>query len=108
MFVKRPWFFRVMCVTLGFFLALSSGEAAAAPKKIIFADQDWNSQKIHNEIAKFIVESAFDGYEVELATGSAFLLWQGMIKGNVDLDIEEWTENMPTYPDDVAGGHIIP
>jgi glycine betaine/proline transport system permease protein/glycine betaine/proline transport system substrate-binding protein len=63
---------------------------------------------IHNAIAKFVVENGFDGYEVELATGSATLLWQGMIQGDVDLDIEEWTENMPTYHADVARGDIIP
>jgi len=92
-----------MCVMLGF----SSG-ASAAPKKIVFTDNQWDSALIHSEIAKFIVENGFDGYEVEYASGSSILLWQALLQGDIDLDIEEWTENMATYKDDVARGDIIP
>jgi len=110
MFEKRLFaLFCAMCVTLGFFLALSFGSAAvAAPKQIVFTNNQWDSQMFHNELAKFVVENGFDGYEVEFSTGSSTLNWQGMINGDVDLDIESWTDNVATYTDDVARGDIVP
>ena len=62
----------------------------------------------HNEVAKFIVENGFDGYSVEFSTGSSSLNWQGLINGDVDLDIESWTDNVATYKEDVARKDIVP
>jgi len=108
MFLKRLWFFRVICVTLVFFLASFSGAAEAAPKIITVANCQWDSQMIHNEIAKFVVENVFDGYKVEYATGSISLIWRALLNNDVDLDIEEWVNNIATYEDDVARGDAIP
>jgi len=82
--------------------------SAAAPQTILFTDNQWDSQMFHNELAKFIVENAFEGYKVEFSTGSSTLNWQGMINGDVDLDIESWTDNVATYEDDVARKDIVP
>ena len=103
-------FFRTLCATLGFFLGLFYAPATvkAAPQQIVFTNNQWDSQMFHNEIAKFIVENGFDGYEVALSTGSSTLNWQGMINGDVDLDIESWTDNVATYADDTARGDIVP
>ena len=108
MLVKRLRVFCAVCVTLGFFMAFSSGAAAAAPKKITFMDCQFDSQMVHNEIAKFIVENGFDGYSVEFVTGSPLLLWQAMLVGDIDVDIEEWPDNVGTYDEDVARGDVIP
>jgi len=74
---------------------------------ITATDNGWDSQKIHNEIAKLIVETAYDGYIFEVSTGSSTMNWQAMIAGDVDLDIESWTDNVATYKDDVANGDIV-
>jgi len=63
---------------------------------------------IFNEIAKFIVENGFDGYVVEFSRGSSALNWQGMIRGDIDLEIEIWPDNVHTLEDDVAHGDIVP
>jgi len=75
--------------------------------KIITMDQGWDSQKFHNKVAQFIVENAFDGYVFEEMSGSAILLWQALLEGEIDLDIEEWPDNMPTYKDDIKNGYIV-
>ena len=74
---------------------------------IRFSNNSWDSQMLHNEIAKFVVENAFDGYEVEFSTATSTLNWQAMIKGDVDLDIESWTENVDSYASDIASGSIV-
>jgi glycine betaine/proline transport system permease protein/glycine betaine/proline transport system substrate-binding protein len=88
-------------------MALPSS-ADAASKTIVFTNNQWDSQMFHNELAKFIVENGFDGYEVRLSTGSSTLNWQGLINGDVDLDIESWTDNVATYEADVAAKDIVP
>jgi glycine betaine/proline transport system permease protein/glycine betaine/proline transport system substrate-binding protein len=100
-------FFSISLITVLFGTAVPLS-AAESPKTIVFTNNQWDSQMFHNEVAKFIVENAFDGYTVNLSTGSSTLNWQGLINGDVDLDIESWTDNVATYDDDVAAKDIIP
>ncbi|MDR1731893.1 MAG: hypothetical protein LBR61_07345 [Synergistaceae bacterium] len=101
----RVLFLMTLLVLAGIFF---SGSRAAASQLIVFSNNQWDSQMFHNELAKFIIENGFEGYRVEFSTGSSNLNWQGMINGDVDLDIESWTDNIATYPQDVARGDVIP
>lgn len=83
------------------------GIAAADTIKIVGADCGWDSQMFHNAVAELIIEHAYDGYEFEVSTASSPMNWQAMIAGDVDLYIECWPDNMPTYPGDVAAGDIL-
>lgn len=77
------------------------------PVKIVVTDNGWDSQKLHNEIARIIVEQGYDGYTFETSSASSTMNWQAIITGDVDLDIESWTDNVASYSDDVANGDII-
>jgi len=85
----------------------TAGCALAAPVRVRIMDQGWDSQKFHNEVARFIVENGFDGYTIEVITGSAQLLWQDLLVGEIDLVIEEWTKNIFNYDEYLAGGYIV-
>lgn len=74
---------------------------------ITVTDNGWDSQKLHNAVAKLVVENAFDGYELRLSTASSTMNWQSIIAGDVDLDIESWTDNVATYPEDKASGKVV-
>ncbi len=76
----------------------AGGAFAASPVKIVATDNGWDSQKLHNAIAELVVEHAYDGYEFELSTASSTMNWQSIIAGEVDLDIESWTDNVASYP----------
>jgi glycine betaine/proline transport system permease protein/glycine betaine/proline transport system substrate-binding protein len=78
-----------------------------ATTTIIVADNGWDSQKLHNEIAKLVVEHAYDGYVFEQSTASSTMNWQSIIAGDVDMSIECWTDNIATYHEDVAAGRIV-
>lgn len=97
-----------LSLLLFMFLASTSTSIAATQKTIVFSNNQWDSQLFHNAVAKFIVENGFDGYKVNFSTGSSNLNWQAIIIGDVDLDIESWTENVATYQRDVAEKTIIP
>lgn len=85
----------------------SSGDQKAGTVSIIVTDNGWDSQMLHNEIARLVVENAYDGYEFATSTASSTMNWQAIIAGDVDLDIESWTDNVVTYEDDKANGDIV-
>ncbi|NLZ92427.1 MAG: ABC transporter substrate-binding protein [Firmicutes bacterium] len=91
-------------------LAVLSGCGGSENKEtttITATDNGWDSQMLHNAIAELIVENAYDGYEFEVSTGSSTMNWQAMIAGDIDLDIESWTDNVATYEEDKANGDIV-
>jgi len=92
-----------------FGVVMLSGCSTPNEDKIIitFSNNSWDSQVLHNEIAKFIVENGFDGYAVEYSTASSTMNWQALLKADVDVDIESWTDNVTTYKDDIARGDIV-
>lgn len=99
-----------MCVMLGVFMLFSmlfSSAAGANTQQLVFAESQWDSQSILNAIARFIVENGFDGYEVTFSTASSSLNWQSMIIGDVDIEIEIWPDNVPSFAYDIAHGDIV-
>jgi len=102
--MKKSLLTALSAIILVVFIA---GAALAAPVRIRVMDQGWDSQKFHNELARFIVENGFDGYVFDIITGSATLLWQDMLVGEIDLVIEEWTQNIFHYDSHLAGGYIV-
>jgi len=84
-----------------------SSENSNAPVTIVATDNGWDSQKLHNAIAELIVEHAYEGYEFEVSTASSTMNWQALTAGDIDLDIESWTDNVATYEEDKANGYII-
>jgi glycine betaine/proline transport system permease protein/glycine betaine/proline transport system substrate-binding protein len=88
-------------------IVFAAGCAFGGPATILVTDCGWDSQKIHNEIAKFIIENGFDGYVVEASTGSSLLNWQALAAGDVDLQLETWPDNIAPYREDVKNGDVI-
>lgn len=99
----------ILITVLVFLLPFSQAAWAASGKTVTITatDNGWDSQKIHNAIAAIVVEHAYDGYRFEDSTASSSMNWQAIIAGDVDLDIESWTDNVASYQDDVAAGDIV-
>lgn len=74
---------------------------------ITVTDNGWDSQKLHNAIAEYIVLNGYTGYEFQTSSASSTMNWQALIAGDIDLDIESWTGNVATYQTDVANGDIV-
>lgn len=97
----------MVVVLLSMVLILSGCTTKSEKVTITATDNGWDSQMLHNHIAKFIVENAFENYTFVLSTGSSTMNWQALVAGDIDIDIESWTDNVATYPDDVANGDIV-
>ena len=89
------------------FSACGGAQSGDEVVTITATDNGWDSQMLHNEIARLIVTEGYEGYDFKLSTGSSTMNWQALIAGDVDLDIESWTDNVVTYADDLASGAIF-
>jgi len=73
---------------------------------IVFAEQGWDSVRFHDAVAMFIVEKAF-GYKVEEVSGSTSVTYSALLNGEVDVFMEQWTDNLSFYAEDLAAGKLI-
>lgn len=82
-----------------------SGDSGSSNKKIRFADAGWDSNKLHNAIAGTIAEELWD-YSWTETPGATTVLHEGLLNGEVDIHMEEWTDNLATYKEDLADGKL--
>ena len=52
------------------------------------------------------VSDIFDASAWEEVPGSSPVTHEGVLSGEIDVHMEEWTMNIPTYEDDVAQGRM--
>lgn len=74
---------------------------------ITFADAGWESIRVHNAIAQFIVENGY-GYETETTMGSTAITVQGLREGDINVYMEIWTDNIKDlYEESIESEEII-
>lgn len=96
-------------LTIFFVMALVvvSPGFAASKKPIRFADLSWDSAQVHNRIAGFIVKNGY-GYDAEYLPGETIPLFTGLMMGDLDVNMESWTENIQkVYDKGIKSGDII-
>ena len=104
---KRIWSALLVVVFILAGLAGCAKMQDQVKNMITVTDNGWDSQKLHNAIAEYIVLNGYDGYEFQTSSASSTMNWQALIAGDIDLDIESWTGNVATYQTDVANGDIV-
>ncbi|WP_188456544.1 ABC transporter substrate-binding protein [Virgibacillus oceani] len=93
-----------------FLLVLSacsgSDEASGDIDKITFADAGWDSIRIHNNIARKIIEEGY-GIDTEVTPGSTAATFQGLREGDINVYMEAWTDNIKEiYTEAIDEGDI--
>jgi glycine betaine/proline transport system permease protein/glycine betaine/proline transport system substrate-binding protein len=73
--------------------------------EISFADVGWDSILFHNAVAGTIAEKAF-GYTWREVSGSTPITHEALLKGEIDVHMETWTDNIPRYKQDLADGKL--
>ena len=85
----------------------SGGGSAGGNKTIVFADAGWDSIKLHNEIAGFIIENGY-GFKTDVISGSSTATFAGFRRGDIDVYMETWTDNFEeAYTEAIESGDII-
>jgi len=93
-------------VLLALTLSLLLGSAGAETATAVFGDAGWDSIRLHNAIAAYIGQTAYD-LETEELSGTTPIIISGLKSGDISILMEMWTDNVATYDDDIATGEYI-
>ena len=75
---------------------------------IVFSDLTWDSVRLQNRIAMFIVEQGY-GYPVDAISGKTQVLWHNLLDGDSLVTMEVWLPNQQEDWDAaIIDGAIIP
>jgi len=106
---RKNYIFKAVVFVFGisFLLLPFSSYAIAAAKKLVLADVGWDSVQVHNRIAGFILKQGY-GYEVEYMPGATIPLFAGLVRGDVDINMEVWIDNQQeAYDKAVKAGKVV-
>ncbi len=87
-------------------LAGCTGGGGATGGHIKLANAQWDSIIFHNHVVGFIAETAYD-MTWEEVPGSTPITYEGLKSGEIDVYTEIWTDNLPTYKEDVEAGLLL-
>ncbi|WP_288296687.1 ABC transporter substrate-binding protein [uncultured Pyramidobacter sp.] len=95
----------LLCVSAG---CSAAGGAATGKEKtaLTFADVGWDSIKLNNALAGLVAEKVF-GYTWQETPGSTPISHEALLKGEIDVHMEEWTGNIPSYAPDLRAGRFV-
>lgn len=102
---KHLMILAVICLAAVFLAGCAGSDNAQQKVTLRFTDAGWDSVKFHNAVAMFIVQHGM-GYPVQEISGTSTLTHQALKTGDIDINMEVWTDNLPTYKEDVATGTI--
>jgi glycine betaine/proline transport system substrate-binding protein len=75
---------------------------------VVLGDKSWDSIQVHNRIVAFIIENGFEGYETDFIPGDTVPIVQGVMNGDIDIDMESWHSNfVDIYEKGVESGKLI-
>jgi len=90
------------------FTLFSAGQQDSASKTVVFGDVSWDSVQVHNRIMAYIIENGLEGYKADFMAGDTMPIMNGVIRGDVDVDMESWHQNIQElYDKGIASGDMI-
>jgi len=106
--MKKLLIILTVITALIFVTACSGSDENKIETTIVFGDVSWDSVQVHNRIAAFIIENGFDGYKADYMPGDTMPIINGIIQGDVDVDMESWHSNViEIYEKGIASGNLI-
>lgn len=73
----------------------------------MFAGLDYDSARLHNAIARYILEKGY-GCRTDSIPGSTIPLITGLVRGDLDIDMEIWKNNIPeVWAEALAKGKVV-
>lgn len=80
---------------------------ASSQELIIFGDSGWDSIRFHSYVASIIMEEGY-GYSTEMMSGSTPVMFMGLRRGDIDIQMEMWTSNIAEiYYSALDAGEIV-
>jgi len=73
---------------------------------IIVAQADWESIEFHNEVVRILIEEGY-GVKVETVPADTAVMVAGLRTSDIDLSMEVWSDNIPTYQEELEAGNFV-
>jgi len=73
---------------------------------IIVAQADWESIEFHNEVVRILIEEGY-GVSVETVPADTAVMVAGLRTSDIDLSMEVWSDNIPTYQEELSDGNFV-
>jgi len=85
-----------------------TSQSPSDKEQFVMADVSWDSVKVHNRIAGFIIKHGYGYPEPRYVFGETLPLLQGMTTGEVDITLEVWKDNYEeVWNNALAGGTVL-
>ena len=98
---------RILLILLVAIFAVSLFAGCSAEEKtIVIGEGDWDSNAFHDQVVKIIIEEGY-GVTTDIVTADTAVMISGLKTKDIDLSVELWSDNVPTYDDDIANGDYI-
>ncbi len=98
---------KVATIVMMLFMATTWSAVVDADDTLHFADYSWDSVQVHNRIAGFIIHHGF-GYDVDYIFGDTEPLLLGLRRGDIDIAMEMWVDNiLDAYKEALGANEII-
>jgi len=96
---------KLLAITIAFFIVVTL--SACSPNAVItIGEGNWDSNAFHDQVAKIMIEEGY-GVDVDIVPADTSIMVVGLKSSDVNLTMELWSENVITYPDDIANGEYI-
>ena len=70
-------------------LGACGGGDSGEKETIVFSGLNWDSAQVQNAVARYIIENGY-GYPTDHIEGATVPLFQGLLKGEIDVTMEIW------------------
>ncbi len=86
---------KTLLLAAAFALAPAAGASAACDlsRPIVFGDMDWDSNRFHTAVARFILEHGY-GCKTDAIPGSTIPILTALARGDVDIVMEIWKDQV--------------
>lgn len=98
--MKQKNYIKLLSVFLFLFVGLMLTACTPKTDVLIFGEGDWDSNVFHDQVAKFIIENGYDT-EIDVVSSDTAISISALKSGNIDVALEIWSDNLPSYPDDL-------
>lgn len=73
---------------------------------IVMGEGNWDSYAFHDQVVKIIIEEGY-GKTVDIVPAETTVLLAGLTSGDINISMELWSDNIPTYDQDIADGNYV-
>ena len=88
------------------FLLVGFISACETEDTIILAQADWESNEFHNEVVRILIEEGY-GVAVQTVPADTAVMVASLRTSDIDLSMEVWSDNIPTYQDELDSGDLV-